>query len=316
MKLKKKKFQLLLKKKTKINNIFYSGEDSNFIKLCKDFSLLQQKMNNIQNLCIKAENIVKTIDLDLIDEPIMVKEREIFLKKFEQTLEIFKYEVNRTREGDLKRALFLCFRNFKNKILDNYSHHLLEADLGEIDEDDESMDKITAEVLLFTNIISNMYEDFRKKIEKDIDVKLNTYNNEYNKFKRCSNCGIIWFKIKGCNRKRCGNRTRISDKLYGIFKNYKVKFMDNKIEITKEDLNQNIIDNDSEFWGLSNEEKADNEKRVKNGKAEIKPIGCGQSLNWATMEDCSEEVIKQLKEDSLKDDFYSDSIELFDKLAK
>ena len=144
-------------------------------------------MNNIQNLCIKAENIVKTIDLDLIDEPIMVKEREIFLKKFEQTLEIFKYEVNRTREGDLKRALFLCFRNFKNKILDNYSHHLLEADLGEIDEDDESMDKITAEVLLFTNIISNMYEDFRIKIEKDIDVKLNTYNNEYNKFKRCSN---------------------------------------------------------------------------------------------------------------------------------
>ena len=92
--------------------------------------------------------------------------------------------------------------------------------------------------------------------------------------------------------------------------------MDNKIEITKEDLNQNIIDNDSEFWGLSNEEKADNEKRVKNGKAEIKPIGCGQSLNWATMEDCSEEVIKKLKEDSLKDDFYSDSIELFDKLAK
>jgi hypothetical protein len=49
----------------------------------------------------------------------------------------------------------------------------------------------------FDGLIHNKFEDFRKDIENFIEVKINNYTNEYNKFKKCPYCGQIWFKIIG-----------------------------------------------------------------------------------------------------------------------
>lgn len=306
----------IIQKKTNINNIFFTGESTNFNRLCKEFYLLQKNMINYPSLSISLENIVKTIDLDLVDNPILKKEREKYIDYFNETLNKFKEEVDKTKENDLKRALFLCFRNYKNWLIEDYSNYLLKTDLGKLDEEDENLDLITAEVLLYTNIITHTFNEFRNNIEKNIEIKISDCNNEYNRFKKCPYCGTIWFKIKGCDDMKCGNRTKLSDKIYGIFKDYQVSFKNKLIEIKKEDLNQNKINNDSEFYGLSDEEIIENERRKKDMKIQIKPIGCGRKINWSQMEDCSEEVIKQLKENLLKDDDYSKSIEIFEKLAK
>lgn len=41
---------------------------------------------------------------------------------------------------------------------------------------------------------------------KTESVNFNGEND--NRYKRCPNCGRIWFKIKGCNSMKCGNRTK------------------------------------------------------------------------------------------------------------
>ena len=64
-------------------------------------------MQNIKNLCIKSEDIVKTIDLDLVDDQIMKNERKGYIRQFDYALSNFEKEVNKTTDGDLKRALFL-----------------------------------------------------------------------------------------------------------------------------------------------------------------------------------------------------------------
>ena len=73
--------------------------------------------------------------------------------------------------------------------------------------------------------------------------------------------------------------------------------------------------NDNEFYGLTKEEKNQNQKRIKNGEILINPLGCGKRCNWSEMEDCSEEVIKQLKEISI-DDYDSGIFNISDKYNK
>jgi len=61
------------------------------------------------------------------------------------------------------------------------------------------------------------------------------------------------------------------------------------------------IENDNEFFGLTKEEIKDNKIRERDGKIQIKPLGCGKELNWNEMEDCSDEVIEKLKEIAIDD---------------
>ena len=100
------------------------------------------------------------------------------------------------------------------------------------------MDSVVTEVLMFDNLIFNEFDDFRKKIESQIEIKSTNYNGEYNRFKKCPHCGIIWFKIIGCNSVVCGNRTQIEDKIIRRYKNYIVTYENNKVIIKFEELGE------------------------------------------------------------------------------
>ena len=65
------------------------------------------------------------------------------------------------------------------------------------DEDEKELEQISVAIMQFDGLIHNKFEDFRKDIENFIEVKINNYTNEYNKFKKCPYCGQIWFKIIG-----------------------------------------------------------------------------------------------------------------------
>ncbi len=73
---------------------------------------------------------------------------------------------------------------------------------------------------MFDNNIYNEFNEFRKQIESQIEVKSSNYNGEYNRFKKCPHCGIIWFKIKGCDTVQCGKRTKATDKIVEKYKKY------------------------------------------------------------------------------------------------
>ena len=188
-------------------------------------------------------------------------------------------------------------------LLENYKEELCKK---KINGKEMEMDDVIAEVLMFSNKIYNEFEDFKKKIESQIEIKINNYNGEYNKFKKCPHCGLIWFKVKGCDSVQCGKRTRIRDLCFGRFKNYIVSYINKIISIVTRDSQYTQYENDCEFYGLTEQEKNINIEREKEGKKKIQPLGCGASLNWCTMEDCSEEMIKKLKDISLdNEDYYS-----------
>ena len=73
--------------------------------------------------------------------------------------------------------------------------------------------------------------------------------------------------------------------------------------------------NEDEFIGLTKKEKIENEEREKNGKIKINPLGCGRNLDWKEMEDCSDEVIKKLKEIAV-DDYYSGLLKINEEIKK
>ena len=75
---------------------------------------------------------------------------------------------------------------------------------------------------MFDNTIFNEFNEFRKQIESKIQISSTTYNGEYNRFKKCPHCGIIWFKVIGCNSVQCGKRTQVTDKIVGRYKKYVV----------------------------------------------------------------------------------------------
>ena len=93
------------------------------------------------------------------------------------------------------------------------------------------MDQIIAEILMFNNEVFNEFNEFRKIIESQIELKSSNYNGEFNRFKKCPHCGMIWFKIIGCDSIVCGTRTKIEDKIIGKYKNYIVTYLNNEIII-------------------------------------------------------------------------------------
>lgn len=300
----------------------------------------------------------------------MKKERELFEDKFYDSLELFKKEVEKANDPDLKRALYFAFKDYKTILLEEYTNTIKNK---KINGEEPDMDSVFAEVLMFDNKIFNEFDEFRKQIESKIEIKSSNYNGEYNRFKKCPHCGLIWFKIKGCDSVQCGKRSKVTDKIVGKYKKYTVKFINNKIIISSENLGndddiikKNIINNDinfrmpkdlempmernvkinriepennrlinnnkekeeehievkkeeeineDEFIGLTKKEKIENEEREKNGKIKINPLGCGRNLDWKEMEDCSDEVIKKLKEIAV-DDYYSGLLKINEEIKK
>ena len=151
------------------------------------------------------------------------------------------------------------------------------------------------------------FEEFKKKVESKIEIQINNYNGEYNKFKKCPHCGIIWFKVKGCDSMVCGRRTKIKDSICGRFKNYIVYFLSGIIKIIINEFDSCNYGEDNEFYGLTQEEIEKNKIREKEGKVKINPKGCGKSIHWNEMEDVSEKVLNLLKKEVNldNDDYYN-----------
>ena len=321
----KESIKEILKNKFKIENIIFSTKKYNGFDLCDDLNKIKNKMENIKQILVKTRDLAKTIISQF--NPDIYEEKESFKEKFEDALTKFKKEVEKAKDPDLKRALYFAFKDYKDKLLNDYTNTIREK---KINGNEPDMDLVIAEILTFNNEVFEQFNQFRKIIESQIELKSSNYNGEFNRFKKCPHCGLIWFKIIGCDSIVCGTRTTIEDKIIGHYKNYIVTYSNNEVIIKEkeksnienlfDDEDEKFIDeneymNNNEFYGLTKKEKNKNKIKIKNGEITIKPLGCGKRCNWSEMEDCSEEVIKQLKEISI-DDYDSGVFNISDKYNK
>ena len=227
----KEEIKFLFKNKFEIENILFTTLKTNGYELCDEFNKIKSKMENIKQILVKTRDLAKTIP-SLYNKD-MAEEREKFEDKFYDALEEFKKEVNNANDPDLKRAIYFAFKDFKTLLLEEYTNVIRKKRIAGNEPD---MDSVIAEVLMFDNNIFNEFNEFRKQIESQIEIKSSNYNGEYNRFKKCPHCGIIWFKIKGCDSVQYGKRTKTTDKIVGKYKNYTVRYINGKIVIHCEDL--------------------------------------------------------------------------------
>ncbi len=285
-----------------IHHIIFSYLKKNSMTLINEMNNIQNKMKNIERISINTRSFAENIP-SLYNKNVK-EERKMFEDDFFNVYKLFNEELDKATDGELRKALYFCFKNYKFHLLQQYRECLIQK---RINGQELDLDVVISEILLFDNKIYEKFQEFKEKVEKQYEIKINNYNGEFNKFKKCPHCGLIWFKVKGCDSMTCGRRTKIRDSIFGRFKNYIVNFLSGKIRImTSENSTENYGD-DNEFCGLTSEEINENKSREIQGKVKISPKGCGMSLNWNQMEDCSEQVIQMLKKDLNidREDYYN-----------
>lgn len=290
---KKNEVRTYIKDNTEFNKIIFSNENTSGWDLLNEINTLKEGMNNLEGINPKSNEFIKHFKLNT--ENNMKRVRREFTQEFNDTLEIFQDEFNKpSTDKSLKRALYFSFRDFKNNLIEKYY---------EVAKREQVISNSVIEhVLSFSNHIYGKFEEFRVSTEREIEVNLSNYSGHLNQFKKCPHCGTIWFKIAGCDGKtKCGNRDKIRDKFYGIFKDYVVKYENKHLEIQKFDVNQQDKFIGSEFNGLTNEEIQKNQTLKNEGKTLINPVGCGNWITWREMEDVTETVNAQLQSISNRD---------------
>lgn len=282
-----------LENKCKINptHILFTSKKMSAEELRNKLNIIKNDMSNIETIKLKDRDLLNTVgndgDIDVIEE------REAFLKEFKESLEKFKTEYNSSKESALKFALYFAFVDYKEQLIERFS----EIVKKKVTDTDTAI----VEIITFNNEIFVDFNSFSKQAQTGLKAEYANYDNgdNNNRYKKCPHCNTIWFKVKGCNSMPCGRRTKLKDIFMGRFKNYIVKFIKGKIEVlTNEKTKEMDAGTDSEFVGLTEEEKQFNEGN-REGKSKIYPQGCGASLDWTQMEDVTDEINKKVTEISL-----------------
>ena len=282
-----------LENKCKINptHILFTSKKMSAEELRNKLNIIKNDMSNIETIKLKDRDLLNTVgndgDIDVIEE------REAFLKEFKESLEKFKTEYNSSKESALKFALYFAFVDYKEQLIERFS----EIVKKKVTDTDTAI----VEIITFNNEIFVDFNSFSKQVQTGLKAEFANYDNgdNNNRYKKCPHCNTIWFKVKGCNSMPCGRRTKLKDIFMGRFKNYIVKFIKGKFEVlTNEKTKEMDAGTDSEFVGLTEEEKQFNEGN-RGGKSKIYPQGCGASLDWTQMEDVTDEINKKVTEISL-----------------
>jgi GTPase SAR1 family protein len=286
---KKNEVKNYLKDKTKFEKIIFTKKDTRGRELLDQIILLKNGMENLEEINPKSREFIRHFKRATEDN--MKRAKKQYTDEFKDALDIFQEEFNKpTTDKALKRALYFAFRDFKNNLIERYY---------EVAKREQVIsDSVIEHVLSFSNQIYHEFEEFRIKTEREIEVNISNYSGHVNQFKKCPHCGTIWFKFTGCDGKtRCGNRDKVCDrdKFCGIYKDYKVQYENNNLTIQKTDVNQPETFRSTEFLGLTNEEIQMNNSLRNEGKVEIKPIGCGNWINWKEMEDVTEAINETLQ---------------------
>ena len=274
----------VFKTKFGIDKIIFSTLGTNELEILDKLEKFKNDMPFQEHLNIRTRDLTQTIDpefdLDCCDV------RDKYIKEFQDSLKIFSDEFQKANEKDLKRALYFAFRDYKDNLIKKYSEIVRKKKAD--------TDSIITELIMFNNEIFNEYNGFKQKVELELDMQTKNFNGEYNKYKKCPNCGKIWFLLYGCPNTQCGKRSTIKDKIFGRYKNFMVKFINGIISIVKEEKGDENRGTETSFFGLNDEEKLKNQNR--GGKALIHPEGCGAQLKWNEMEDVTEQVLRQMRE--------------------
>ena len=283
----KSEIQYLFKSKFKMqssNLIFSSNKVSGYYILNK-LTIIKNNVSNITSIKFSERNLIDTAGKEGLSIEV-VETREEYINKYKKAVDLFRNEFNKANEYSLKFALYYSFRDYRDNLVETFSELVKKKVID--------TDTAIVEIITFNNELYEPFSKITERFEAEMKTESESFNSDNdNRYKKCPNCGRIWFKIKGCNNMKCGNRTKKKDIFFGRFKTYLVSFTGEifRIITLKDEKVDSGIDN--EFFGPTQEEKEKNKNRV--FKHQIVPEGCGSNLNWGTLEDVTDKVMEELK---------------------
>ncbi len=296
-------------KKYKMKNLIFTKLSTQPMELNRKITAEVEKTQNIEDRINVTEELyqqLKNENTDGINFDVIDKRAE-YLEKFKKAKKMFIEEVNKAGDKELKRALYFALKDYQENLVEKLTQELLKI-LNESEEEENNNDNnsdfsddIYLQQVLFKNESLEDLKDLKKLIEKEgIMTQLFVFNGQYNTFRKCPNCGQIWFLYVGCPNTVCGNRTTVRDLYNGIFKKYKVTFDGDKIDISmvqeEQKYDSQQLQGEGRNYGLTPNEVEQNKSRTQEKKSLIKPVGCGASLKWTECDDATEEVEKILND--------------------
>ena len=285
--IKKSEIELIFKTKFKIENknVIFSSKNTTSSELLNKLNVIKNSVSNISSIKFSERHLLNTAGTEGIAFEI-TEEREKIVEKYNKAIELFRKEFTKATDYSLKFALYYSFRDYKDNLIDSFSDMVKKKEID--------TDSAIVEILTFNNELYVKFNEITERFEKEMKIESATFNGgNDNRYKKCPYCGRIWFKIKGCNSMRCGNRTKKKDIFFGMFKTYVVKFTGELFNISTLSETNADAGVDNEFYGPTEEENNINKNR--GSKHLIAPEGCGRSLNWSTLEDVTDAVMEELK---------------------
>ena len=170
----------------KIHQIFFTELKTDFIEIYKNLEITKNKMKNIPRLIIPYRSLLSSF-MPFYDEKLYT-EKEKYIEEFKESLEVFKKEINKTKDSDLKRAIYFALKSYKEYLIEKY--------LDIIKNKRQYSDQLINNLIDFNNSIFEMFNNFKKMIESEINIKIGNNNDKRcNEFRRCYKCGLTLFQV-------------------------------------------------------------------------------------------------------------------------
>lgn len=271
-------------------NVFFKDENTEPMRLAHWINSFVEEMDtvNMGDGIFETQTLNALIsdveqDSQIID--LRNSKEKMFREIYDSTLKTFEA----SDDKELKRALYFSLKQQMNRITDEYANEV--APLY------KDKWQLSAELIIFQNSILSLFSSFKQMVMRSIKIDNVVYNGDTTaRYKRCP-CGLIWFRVYGCDSITCGRRSVSGDYSNNKFYNFSITWTGSKLEI-KQIVTEptNIRYTETDLIGLSEKEKILNADIGKTGKVLISPIGCGKNSKWKEMEDVTDLVLLELKD--------------------
>lgn len=212
---------------------------------------------------------------------------KIFKIIYEKTKEFY----NGAEDSNLKRGLYFSLKQHLDKLTDDYA-----KELTPIVKDRWHLE---AELIIFQKSLMNLFSQFKEIVMKDIKIDNVHYTTGGIEpgYRQCP-CGVIWFRIYGCDSIICGRRSISKDFTNISFYNYNIVWTGTRLQVQKKEMVNKVVETftDKQIVGLTPEEIKINEQRRLEKKILISPVGCGKEIEWSKMKIVTDDVILRLKD--------------------
>ncbi|KAL4482929.1 hypothetical protein ABPG74_018955 [Tetrahymena malaccensis] len=252
------------------NSFIFVGQDSDPEELC---DAVYKSLCQNAPVQIKIDEKQFRYNFDLFKN--MFDYITEYQKIFDSTSNFFLEEIARYQDSDKDEFLHACIVDISS----------IAEDILQDFQDKYGNDMVEVDSYLHYLELKQYFIPIVEKVRKFASLKMSysllNPQAPQNLLKQCSNCGLIWLKVDGCDNTTCGNRQLQKDYYQGGKLFMKFSFDWRKLQ-----------------WKKSTESIAQKQGTY---DKKTKGIGCGQPLNWVTAPPISLECLKMLNDAGISD---------------